>query len=101
MDSQLDLLLKLQKQIEEAQNKLGKACAEYTASNRHLGETQQQLRRQQGDAPDPPPFVSATSLAILEKGAESLEEKAAPVQVQGESTAAKTHFLEYQKCSTN
>ena len=97
----MDLLLKSQKQIEVAQTQLGKACAEYTASKRHPGETQQQLRRQQGDAPDPPPFVSATSLAILEKGAESLEEKAALVQLQGENTAATKHFLEYRKCNTN
>ena len=64
-DFQLDLLLKLQQQIEEAQNKLDMARAEYTASNKHFGESQQQLRLQQGESPDPPPFVSATSLAIL------------------------------------
>jgi len=96
-DIQLDLLLKFQQQIEEVQNKLDMACAEYTAANKHFGEIQQQLRLQQGESSDPPPFVSATSMAILEKGAESPEEMAAFAQMQGEITAANKHFLEFQK----
>jgi len=96
-DHQLDLLLKLQQQVEEVQSKLDTACAEYTASNTHFAEIQQKLRLQQGETPEPPPFVSTTSMAILEKGAESPEEKAAFVQMQDEVTAANKHFLEYQK----
>ena len=96
-DVQLDLLLKLQQQIEEVQKKLDLACAEYTEANKHFGEFQQQLRLHQGESPEPPPFVSTASMAIMEKGAESPEEKAAFVQMQGEVTAANKHFLEYQK----